>query len=256
MNRLRDESAADAMVGRGIDILRSTPATPPMPGVRQRVWAAVEYEAGRARRKETLRLSPLRVFALIAALVLLGGTAGAVIGHSRLRPLLERLVGGARPASGPEDGDGAAARPQPPRRMPRRDAMPQPIAPGAGDHHAAAPAIAPPSSAERRRTRVSGSRAAGVALAPSSHAGGDGQVLDAMVALRRDHDAARAQDLLARYLAGHPRGALREEAMVLSIEAADARDDQSGVERLVKQYRASYPAGRFRPYVEDQLKRP
>jgi hypothetical protein len=44
--------------------------------------------------------------------------------------------------------------------------------------------------------------------------------------------------------------------MVLSIEAADARDDQSGVERLVKQYRASYPSGRFRPYVEDQLKRP
>jgi hypothetical protein len=176
-------------------------------------------------------------------MALLGGTAGAVIGHSRLRPLLERLVGGARPASAPEDGDGAAARPQPPRRMPRRDAMPQPIAPGAGDHHAAAPAIAPPSSAERRRTRVSGAPAAG-------------QVLDAMVALRRDHDAVRAQDLLARYLAGHPRGALREEAMVLSIEAADARDDQSGVERLVKQYRASYPSGRFRPYVEDQLKRP
>jgi hypothetical protein len=75
-------------------------------------------------------------------------------------------------------------------------------------------------------------------------------VLDAMVALRRDDDAARAARLLARYLAANPNGALREEALVLSIEAADARGDQKGLDRLVNQYRASYPAGRFRSFVD------
>ncbi len=254
MNRLRDESAADAIVGRGIDILRSTPGTPLMPEARRRVWAAVEYEAGRARRKESQRLSPLRVFALIAALVLLGGTAGAVIGHRGLGPLLERLVGRARPASVTGEGVGDAA-PLPPRRIARQAAPPQ-IAPVAGDHEAAAPIVAMPPNAERRRTRVSGSRVAAAALVPSPRTRGDGQVLEAMVALRQDHDAARAADILARYLVDHPRGALREEAMVLSIEAADARDDQPGVVRLAKQYRASYPTGRFRPYVEDHLKHP
>ncbi len=136
MNRLRDESAADAMVGRGIDILRSTPGTPLMPEARGRVWAAVEYEAGRLRRKETLRLSPLRVFALIAALLLVGGTAGAVIGHEPASPSAGAPRGPARARPpGLKTAMALRARPLPPRRVPRRDATPQPIAPGAGDHH-------------------------------------------------------------------------------------------------------------------------
>ncbi len=75
------------------------------------------------------------------------------------------------------------------------------------------------------------------------------EVLDALVALRREHDPVRAGTLLARYLSAHPRGALREEALVLAIEAADARGDRAGGEQLAHAYQAEFPAGRFLPFA-------
>jgi len=51
--------------------------------------------------------------------------------------------------------------------------------------------------------------------------------------------------MLARYLAAHPRGALREEALVLAIEAADARGDRAAGEQLAHVYQGEYPEGRF-----------
>ncbi len=71
------------------------------------------------------------------------------------------------------------------------------------------------------------------------------EVLDALVALRREHDAVRAGALLTRYLAAHPHGALREEALVLAIEAADARNDAAGAQQLARTYQTEFPAGRF-----------
>ena len=65
------------------------------------------------------------------------------------------------------------------------------------------------------------------------------EVLDALVALRREHDPVRAGTLLTRYLSAHPRGALREEALVLAIEAADARGDQTGGEQLAQPIKPS-----------------
>ena len=74
-------------------------------------------------------------------------------------------------------------------------------------------------------------------------------MLDALVALRREHDPVRAGTLLARYLSAHPRGALREEALVLAIEAADARGDRAGGVQLAQAYQAEFPAGRFLPFA-------
>jgi hypothetical protein len=71
------------------------------------------------------------------------------------------------------------------------------------------------------------------------------EVLDALVALRREHDPFRAGGLLARYLSAHPHGALREEALVLAIEAADARGDRAVGEQLAHAYQGEFPAGRF-----------
>ena len=75
------------------------------------------------------------------------------------------------------------------------------------------------------------------------------EVLDALVALRREHDPVRAGTLLSRYLSAHPHGALREEALVLAIEAADARGDRTGGEQLAHAYQAEFPGGRFLPFA-------
>jgi hypothetical protein len=242
MKRLRDESAAEPLLARGIFIVRSTPATPSMPDARRRVWVALEIEAEGVYVREAMRPSALRVLALTAALLLIvGGTAAAVIGHRWTGPLLMRLTGTARAPSPARDGSGSAPRPQA-----------RPVAGPA----VTSQALATPSSTKRRPPRAPSSRGSrGVAAlpAPPPSAYADGQVLDAMVALRRDHDARRAADLLARYLADHPRGALREEALVLAIEAADARGDQRAVDGLAKQYHANYPSGRFHSFVEGHL---
>ena len=70
-------------------------------------------------------------------------------------------------------------------------------------------------------------------------------VLAAVKALRRDRDPGRAQVLLEDYLRLHPGGALVEEALALSIEAAAARGDEAAA-TLAAEYLRRFPAGRFR----------
>jgi hypothetical protein len=78
------------------------------------------------------------------------------------------------------------------------------------------------------------------------------QVLDAMIALRRDHDPASAGAMLQHYLTSHPNGTLREEALVLAIEAAHARGDLALAKSLAREYQNAYPNGRFRRYAQGQ----
>ena len=94
----------------------------------------------------------------------------------------------------------------------------------------------PARSAPRKVTVVPPPRAAAAARERT-------EVLDALVALRREHDAVRAGTLLARYLSAHPRGSLREEALALAIEAADARGDRAGAAQLAQ----ALPAANSRP---------
>jgi hypothetical protein len=69
-------------------------------------------------------------------------------------------------------------------------------------------------------------------------------VLEGMRALRLDRNPVRARELLARYLDRHPTGALAEEALALSIEAAIThRDTDTGA--LAAHYLQRYPAGPF-----------
>lgn len=72
-------------------------------------------------------------------------------------------------------------------------------------------------------------------------------VLSAIEVLRRQHDAARASQMLEAYLGEHPQGALREEAMALAVEAASARGDNRESRRLAARYEHAFPDGRFRP---------
>lgn len=80
------------------------------------------------------------------------------------------------------------------------------------------------------------------------------QVAEAVRALRKQGDPARAQALLDQYLRGNPRGALAEDALALSIEAAAARKDPRAAE-YARRYLARYPNGRFRAAAERALSR-
>ena len=80
------------------------------------------------------------------------------------------------------------------------------------------------------------------------------QVAEAVRALRKQGDAGRAQALLDQYLRANPRGALAEDALALSIEAAAARKDPRATE-YARRYLARYPNGRFHAVAERALAR-
>ncbi|MFZ5894046.1 MAG: hypothetical protein ACOY0T_23485 [Myxococcota bacterium] len=78
------------------------------------------------------------------------------------------------------------------------------------------------------------------------------EVLEAIRALRKQGDAARAQVLLDQYLKTHPSGALSEQALVLSIEAALARHDPRASD-YARRYLARFPNGRYRSLAQRVL---
>jgi hypothetical protein len=225
-----------------------------MPELRRRVWSSLE----RANAAAVVPARPrLQAVAVAAAVMLLAGTAGAMISGRWIVPALER--------SNRALGAGASsARPEKARSV-RRLAAAAGLAPATADTplpplarpEPAAPA--PAASATPRRA-VAAPADRGVVRAPASgvrasvsSAQERTEVLDALIALRRDHDPLRAGELLDRYLLVHPRGALREEARVLAIEAADARGDRTRALRLALGYQADYPAGRFRQFARSHI---
>lgn len=70
-------------------------------------------------------------------------------------------------------------------------------------------------------------------------------VAAAIQALRKNHDPARARRLLNQYLRANPHGALAEEALALSIEAANDMGDPRTA-TLACRYLSLYPNGRSR----------
>jgi outer membrane protein assembly factor BamD (BamD/ComL family) len=70
-------------------------------------------------------------------------------------------------------------------------------------------------------------------------------VLEAVRALRKRGDAARAQVLLDEYLSENPGGALTEDALALAIEAAAARHDPRAKD-YARRYLTRFPNGRFK----------
>ena len=182
------------------------------------------------------------IFAMSAIVLALAGTAGAMIGGRWIAPVLERYV---RPSdSGVADlrvarsrttgrGTTEAARPPSPPLRPSATTVEQPRT------------FPSPASREHSAVRVN----AGPVRVAARNAQSRALVLDALIALRRDHNPARADALLNKYLATHGRGALREEALVLAIEAADARSDNLLARRWAQTYEAEYPRGRFAEFA-------
>jgi hypothetical protein len=232
MNRLRDESGWDSLSERGIELLCRVPASSSRSDLKRRVWAELqEISAGDAIEPRHARL---KAFALGIAVVASAATAGAAIGGRWIAPRIDRTIAAAAAARTdvtPRHHRGAIR-----RVADAREATPIETPP------IEAPAETPAPEAAATDLRAS--------PRPARHSGAPAveartEVLDALVALRRGHDADRAAALLDRYLGANRHGALREEALALAIEAADARGDAGGSRRLSRLYLREFPGGRF-----------
>ena len=238
--RLTQESGVDPWL---VGLLRSTGPYKSPPGRKQRVLLSLG--------QSNVRCPPLFLRPAIVAGVLIGcgAFASAALGPWRgwIGRAYERFVPSSeRIASAPErpraHWAGAAhgmALVTPPAESPTA-----PVS--------IPPSLAPPSTAAAAsREPVVPLHVHHAALVSSSSSSPsieerDTQaVLAGMRALRLDHDPVRARTLLARYLERRPNGALAEEALALTIEAAVAHHDGDAA-ALGARYLRRYPAGPFR----------
>lgn len=187
-------------------------------------WEVFARVLARRHVRRQRGLALLRPAVAVAVLVAAGATTAATIG--------DRWIALRRPS---EVATRAAAPVQP--RHPRRPAPSEldPVLEPARVLVQPGPAV--------RRPQPSRARPRGED--PS-------QVVAAVEALRKQRDPDRAAKLLAEYLAGHPRGALVEEAVALSIEAAAARHDPAAA-TFARRYLKQFPRGRFRLTAEAAL---
>jgi hypothetical protein len=213
MKRLLDEAAPS--LGGIAELLASAERYQTSPFAKRHVYTRILRELERGPKNARLR--PV----LLGAGALLVAATAAAAGVAILTP------------------SSAPVAPTPARVV---EAPREPVA-------AAPPALASveaPSSEVQEKIEKPSERRSGKTL----RAGEDPtQVAEAVRALRKQGDAARAQALLDRYLESNPRGALAEDALALSIEAAAARKDPRAAE-YARRYLARYPQGRFRALAE------
>ena len=251
MNRLRDESGLDPISEKGIEMLRAVRPTASSPLLKRRVWAALQESTIASPTRQ--RSSMLRVLVVGVGLVAFTATAAATIGGRRIAARIEKFLG-------PQGGGVGAAQPRSERTKPVRvvaeaakapdvEMLPEsaaseaavkadgrtPVAgaPASPGHNALRSSRAVPLAAETTRERA--------------------QVWEALVALRRDHDPNHAAALLNHELEANPHGVLRQEALVLAIEAADARGDRRGAEGFARTYQREFPSGRFKQLAQRYL---
>jgi hypothetical protein len=235
MNRLRDESAIDPVGERGIRILRKVGPAPRPPEMKMRVWAALQQPSDKPRFR-ALGLGGVKKLALGAGILAFAATAVGAIGGRWIVKRVEAL----RAPNAPAATAVVHERPRVVRRL--AEATPATVEP-----------MRPPLPAPAKRPAVRQIEAPRLHRVAASPARERTQVLDALIALRRDHDPARAQALLEPYLQRSRQGALREEALVLAIEAADARSDHARAAGLARVYEDEYPGGRFATFVQSHL---
>jgi hypothetical protein len=244
---------ADPSVSWAIGLLRGAEPYHAPAGRKQRVQLRLGH---RPRRR-----APLVLRFAVMAVVLFGFAAvvSAALGHwpDWMARAYERVVGEPPAARRAASARARVARRAPAapaeRATPTEDAEPAVDAPAA---------IAAPAStatpAERRPSRdvvAAPPRARRPAAAPPQPAGEDtSTVAAAMRALRVDKDPVRARGLLSRYVAEHPNGALAEEALAMSIEAAIAHHD-ADVSALAGRYLRLYPHGSFERLAREALAR-
>ena len=247
MNRLREESGLDPISEKGIEMLRAVRPTASSPLLKRRVWAALQESTIASPVRQ--RSSMLRVVVVGVGLVAFTATAAATIGGRRIAARIEKFLGVGVGAAQPR-----AERTKPVRvvaeapKAPEVEMLPEnapPEEPVKADSRAAVSG-SPPASSTRGALRPSRTLAAETTRERA-------QVWEALVALRRDHDPNHAAALLNHELESNPHGVLRQEALVLAIEAADARGDRRGAEGFARAYQREFPSGRFKQLAQRYL---
>jgi len=237
MNRLRDESALDPISERGIALLRQVEPPPPPPEMKWRVWASLQQapEAG----SRAARPGRMKAVLLGGAILACAATATGAIGGSWIVKRVEQLRAPAPPVP-----TTIHERPRVVHRV--ASLAPRPDVDALLDSPARTELPAPPPPAHVAEP----ARPHRMALSTVRQRT---QVLDALIALRRDHDPARASALLDTYFDSNRHGPLREEALVLAIEAADGRGDGPRALRFARMYQNEFPHGRFDAFVRSHL---
>ncbi len=249
-------------------LLAALPNNEPSAATKARVRRAIA-RAGTPKKTPSWRTVP------VIALVLLASTAAVASaglgGFSKLR--LALVAGGeegstARTHESEKKARGTAtalpqepSAPTTPTTTGTAEAQPETVAPAASataPEPIAAPSTAPPAPRGPKTAPALPPSATAPdplpADPPREVSQGAALVLEAMRALRKEHDPARATKKLAEYRAHHAGGALDEEALALAIEASGATND-GNTKKLAADYVARYPAGRYAKTAEAVLAR-
>ena len=237
MERLSEKSTTlDPAEEYLADLIRASEPVVVSPGRKQRLLNRVLLRQQPRRGATSVLLRPVFV---IGVLSLAGATAAATIGR---RAWSERSIRSTSTA--PSESSAPAAplkRTRPARTAPADEAPAVESAPVA--------LARPVRHVARRHVATTVTRPKLTRVAASED---PSRVVDAIQALRNDHDPVRAGRLLAEYLTRYPHGALAEEAVALSIEAAAARHSPSAA-TFAQRYLRQYPSGRFRRTAEQAL---
>jgi hypothetical protein len=229
----RTTTPIDDAEARLIDLLRAAdPTTLPESRKQMSLAAILNPPRERSRRGPGLR----RPAMALSVALLAGASAVAAVGAHLLVRDPAVVVAPAVPPSDEPTPAPTRINSAPVRAEPAVSPIPTPMQPTM------------PSAPGAPRVRWSaGARARSEGENPSA-------LMDAVKALRQDHDPVEASRLLREYLRRYPRGSLSEEARALSVEAAVARNGPD-VPSLSKEYLRLYPNGRFRKAAQHALER-
>jgi hypothetical protein len=225
---------------------------------KRQVWNALERVS--LQRRRTRLSAPV-----VAGLLLFGATAAsATMPHlwRRFQPaavevlpvaaestaLPRRTSHGARSAP---KGKVESVLPEAPSSDTSEPAAALPSAPPPPVLHEVVPAAREPAPAVRKQAPAKSRAVAAEPVDPPASAA----LMVEALRERRAGNLARARELSSEYRLKYPAGALQEEALALSIEAAAALGDDEA-RRLSASYLQRYPQGRFRAQAQRVLGTP
>ena len=204
---------------------------------KRRVWLALERSA--MQRPRTRVSGPV-----VAGLVLFGATAAS----ATMPHVWKRFQAAIVESPAALDAESIAPPRRTPPAAPKVPVAPSTPTPPESTTLPVVPAPLEPAPAARKP----GVAKARPAVAEGADSPASAALMVEAMRERRAGNLARARELSTEYRLRYPRGALQEEALALSIEAAAALGDEEA-KRLSAMYLQHYPRGRFRAQAQRVL---